>query len=104
MYTLNKLNKSRIKNEPSDYWFSLKDMAFEGQEAYEWNQYIFNLNVVGCRLTNNKGRLIWNGNPSAGVITAKSAYKVIIRRNLNLILSSCDDCLGHMALSKQSCF
>ena len=37
MYTLNKLNKTRIKNEPSDYWFSAKYMGFEGQEYYGCN-------------------------------------------------------------------
>ena len=47
--------------------------------AIEWDLFIKNLNVVGCRQSNGEAYLLWSANLSIGNIPAKNVYEVLVR-------------------------
>lgn len=80
--TLNKIHYFRAGDDGSAVWLSARDLGLSGYLARTWESYINNLNSAGVKLNLDSDQIIWGGNPSTGIVTAKSAYCRILQDKL----------------------
>jgi hypothetical protein len=61
-------------------WKVVGEMGLVGMEAEEWEEFCRAMIHEGIFLSDNPDELVWTGNTSSGVISAKNAYDAIARK------------------------
>ena len=83
--TLAQIRRPIWRNKDSSYWLTAKYLGLFHEWAIEWEKYLKNLNLAGCRLSTNEDSLIWSENLQTGIITGKSTYQEIVQASSPIV-------------------
>ena len=72
--TLAQIRRPICRNRDCSYWLSTKYLGLIQESTSEWEAYIKNINLDGCRISMEEDSLIWSENLHTGNIYPKSTY------------------------------
>ena len=84
-----------------NYWYTAEDLHLAGEWVEKWSDFVQGLSHGGIKIHNTEDTLLWLQNPKNGMVTANSAYELIVSRNLPLAHHSFYTQIWHFSIPQK---